>query len=61
MTLSTQELEFHLEGALVNGVTAEEVRELLLQAVFYCGLPAVSEGFRVAHGVVASPPSDASA
>ncbi|MEV7287067.1 carboxymuconolactone decarboxylase family protein [Streptomyces sp. NPDC093252] len=46
------ELEFHLEGARANGVTTEEIRELLIQATLYCGLPAAVDGFRVAGRVL---------
>ncbi|MEU9336664.1 carboxymuconolactone decarboxylase family protein [Streptomyces sp. NPDC048290] len=44
----SHELEFHLDGARANGVTPEEIRELLIQATLYCGLPAAVDGFRVA-------------
>ncbi|MFJ6573680.1 carboxymuconolactone decarboxylase family protein [Streptomyces sp. NPDC091292] len=47
------EVEFHLRGALANGVTATEIRELLLQASIYCGLPAANDGFRIAERIVA--------
>ena len=47
------ELAFHLRGALRNGCTKEEIREVLLQAAVYCGLPAGMESFRVATRVFA--------
>ncbi len=34
------ELEMHIRGALRNGVTREEIREVLLQVAIYCGVPA---------------------
>ena len=37
------------EGALNNGCTVEELREILLHTSLYCGLPAATEGFRVAE------------
>jgi 4-carboxymuconolactone decarboxylase len=43
------ELRLHVNGAINNGCTIEEVKEVLLQAVIYCGLPAGVEGFRIAE------------
>ena len=37
-----------MRGALTNGATEEEIREVILQATAYCGMPAGIEGFRVA-------------
>lgn len=45
------ELKTHLRGALNNGVTPEEIVEILLHAGIYCGFPAAVEGFRVAQEV----------
>ena len=42
----------HVEGALNNGCTVEELREILLQTAVYCGLPAAAEAFRVAEEVL---------
>ncbi|KAF2771842.1 protocatechuate 3,4-dioxygenase, P3,4O [Teratosphaeria nubilosa] len=42
------ELATHVKGALNNGATEEEIREVILQAATYCGMPAGIEGFRVA-------------
>jgi 4-carboxymuconolactone decarboxylase len=47
------ELRIHLGAALTNGATADEVKEVLLQGIIYCGLPAGLEGFRVAEEVLA--------
>jgi 4-carboxymuconolactone decarboxylase len=47
------ELKLHLRGALRNGVTKEEIREILLQAGIYCGVPAAVDAFRVAREVFA--------
>ena len=47
------ELEVHLRGAITNGCTMEEIREVLLQAAVYCGVPAGSEAFRIARKVFA--------
>jgi 4-carboxymuconolactone decarboxylase len=42
------ELKMHVKGALKNGVTKEEIREVLLQVAIYCGIPAGVDSFRVA-------------
>lgn len=42
------ELKMHIGGALRNGVTKEEIREVLLQVAIYCGIPAGVDAFRVA-------------
>ena len=42
----------HIEGALNNGVTVEELREILLHTAVYCGLPAAGDAFRVAEEVL---------
>jgi 4-carboxymuconolactone decarboxylase len=47
------ELAMHLKGALVNGVTKDEIKEVLLQVAVYCGVPAGVESFRVAREVFA--------
>lgn len=48
------ELRIHVGTALNNGATPDEIREVLLQSIIYCGLPAGLEGFRVAEEVLAS-------
>lgn len=47
------ELKLHLRGALRNGCTREEIRETLLQAAVYAGVPAGVDAFRVAREVLA--------
>jgi 4-carboxymuconolactone decarboxylase len=47
------ELGVHVRGALNNGVTPEEIREVLLQAAVYCGVPAGMEAFRIAEEALA--------
>jgi 4-carboxymuconolactone decarboxylase len=42
------ELKLHVKGAIVNGVTKDELREVLLHSVAYCGFPAAVDAFRVA-------------
>lgn len=47
------ELELHLRGALRNGVTRDEIKEVLLQVAVYCGAPAAVDSFRTARKVLA--------
>lgn len=47
------ELKTHIGGALRNGVTREEIREVLLQVGIYCGVPAAVDAFRVAKEALA--------
>jgi 4-carboxymuconolactone decarboxylase len=46
------ELKGHVRGALNNGATPEEIREIMLHATVYCGFPAAIEAFRSATEVV---------
>ncbi|MCO8163854.1 carboxymuconolactone decarboxylase family protein [Pseudomonas sp. 21LCFQ010] len=46
------EVRLHVLGALNNGVTPEEIQEILLQACIYCGVPAALDSFKIAHEVV---------
>jgi 4-carboxymuconolactone decarboxylase len=43
------ELRTHVKGALTNGVTREEIREVLLQVAVYGGVPAAVDAFRIAR------------
>ncbi|HET7825786.1 MAG TPA: 4-carboxymuconolactone decarboxylase [Anaeromyxobacter sp.] len=43
------ELKIHVRGALRNGVTKTEIREVLLQVAIYAGVPAAVDSFRVAR------------
>ncbi len=45
------ELKLHLNGALNNGLTKEEIKEVLLQTAIYCGVPAAVVAFRCAREV----------
>ena len=47
------ELGLHVRGALNNGLTREEIREILLQVAVYCGVPAGIDSFRVANQILA--------
>ena len=46
------ELRVHLKGALQNGCTPEEIREILLLVALYCGIPAANEAHRAAVDVM---------
>ena len=46
------ELAVHTRGALNNGATPEEIREVILQASCYCGMPSGMEGFKVTQKVI---------
>lgn len=48
-----QELRAHVLGALNNGCSREEIREVLLQSAIPCGVPAAIEAFRVAEAALA--------
>lgn len=43
------ELKLHVMGALRNGVSTEEIREVLMQVAIYAGVPAGVDGFRIAR------------
>jgi 4-carboxymuconolactone decarboxylase len=45
------EFKLHLLGALTNGVSLKEIREVLLQIAIYCGIPSGVEAFRIAREV----------
>ncbi len=47
-----EELEMHLRAALRNGVTPEEIREVLLLCAVYCGVPAANGAFAIARRVL---------
>ncbi len=46
------ELGAHIRGALTNGVTRDEIKEILLQVGIYGGVPAMVDSFRTARGVL---------
>ena len=48
------ELKLHINGALRNGVTREEIREVFLQVGIYAGVPAAIDSFRIAREVFKS-------
>jgi 4-carboxymuconolactone decarboxylase len=46
------EIKLHVKGALANGVTVEEIKEVLLHATVYCGIPAGLDAFKAANQVL---------
>jgi 4-carboxymuconolactone decarboxylase len=46
------ELAMHVRAALRNGVTRDEIKEVLLQSAVYCGVPAANSAFAVARRVL---------
>jgi len=47
-----EEFKLHFRGALTNGCTLDELKEVLLQIAVYCGIPAGVEAFRLARDVL---------
>lgn len=45
------ELKLHVRGAIHNGMSKDEIKEVFLQAAIYCGVPAAIDSFRVAREV----------
>jgi len=43
------ELKTHVKGALRNGLSKDEIREIFLQVAIYCGVPAAVDSFRLAR------------
>jgi 4-carboxymuconolactone decarboxylase len=52
-----KELAMHIRAALRNGVTPDEIKEVLLQTAIYCGVPAANSAFAVAQEVLAEEPA----
>jgi len=50
------ELAMHVRAALRNGLTADEIKEVLLQSAIYCGVPAANHAFAVAQRVLEQEP-----
>lgn len=46
------EIKLHVKGALANGVSIEEIKEVLLHATVYCGIPAGLDAFKAANQVL---------
>jgi 4-carboxymuconolactone decarboxylase len=48
-----EELELHVRAALRNGLSADEIKEVILHGAIYCGAPAANSAFAVARRVLA--------
>jgi 3-oxoadipate enol-lactonase/4-carboxymuconolactone decarboxylase len=48
-----EELAMHIRAARTNGLSADEIKELILQSAIYCGVPAANTAFRIAQKVLA--------
>jgi len=46
------EIRLHVKGAVNNGVTVEQIREILIQSTVYCGIPAGLDAFKIADEVL---------
>ncbi len=49
----SEELRLHLRAAFNNGVTRDEIKEVLMQAAIYCGVPAANSAFHLAEELFA--------
>jgi 3-oxoadipate enol-lactonase/4-carboxymuconolactone decarboxylase len=49
-----EELRLHLRAALNNGVSRDEIQEVLLQSAIYCGVPAANSAFHIAQELFSS-------
>ncbi|MBO6774931.1 MAG: carboxymuconolactone decarboxylase family protein [Marinibacterium sp.] len=49
----SQQIKIHTRGAIANGVSKEEIRELLMHSIIYCGVPKAVDGFRSAGEALA--------
>ncbi|MFI1993923.1 4-carboxymuconolactone decarboxylase [Actinoplanes sp. NPDC020271] len=47
-----EELAMHVRAARTNGLTVDEIKEVLLQTAIYCGVPAANTAFRIAQQVL---------
>ena len=47
-----EELAMHLRAAVTNGLTHDEIAEVILQSAIYCGVPAANTAFRIAKDVL---------
>jgi 4-carboxymuconolactone decarboxylase len=47
-----EELALHLRAARTNGLSVDEIKEVLMQTAIYCGVPAANTAFRIAQRVL---------
>jgi 3-oxoadipate enol-lactonase/4-carboxymuconolactone decarboxylase len=53
-----EEFAMHVRAARTNGLTDDEIKELILQSAIYCGVPDANTAFRIAQKVLESPPAE---
>jgi 4-carboxymuconolactone decarboxylase len=53
-----EELEMHVRAAIRNGLTDDEIKEVLLQSAIYCGVPAANSAFAIAQRVLSEDASE---
>lgn len=53
-----EELAMHVRAALRNGLTADEIKETLMQTAIYCGVPDANTAFRIAQDVLEGQPDE---
>ena len=46
------EIRVHVKGAIANGVTKEQISEIIMHSAIYCGVPAAVDGFRNASAML---------
>jgi 4-carboxymuconolactone decarboxylase len=51
-----EELAMHVRAARTNGLTVDEIKEVILQSAIYCGVPDANTAFRIAQGVLDETP-----
>jgi len=56
-----EELAMHVRAAVRNGLTADEIKEVLLQSAIYCGVPAANGAFAIAQRVLDEDAGDSGA
>lgn len=50
----TWEVKVHTQGAIANGVTKDQIKEIMMNAAIYCGIPAANDGFMNSREVLES-------
>ena len=53
-----EELAMHLRAARTNGLSDDEIKEVILQSAIYCGVPAANTAFRIAQQVLQDEPEE---
>jgi 4-carboxymuconolactone decarboxylase len=48
----TWEVKVHTQGAIANGVSKDQIKEIMMNAAIYCGIPAANDGFMTSKEVL---------